>query len=211
MGALGIDRTSGRRCTDQVCRLDIRQMAREDLLRRGQVATFTWGPEQEVQCTVRLSITGYHADVSAQWRVSGEWHSAEYQLDIEWLPCRFGGVRPLWVCPVPSCASRAAIVYGRGVFACRRCMRLAYRSQHEGKWSRAVRRADKIRMHLGWDPGIAFGPGSKPKGMHWKTSLRLAGEYDLAASVALSGLEERSAAIAMDLSRSVQQLRERRS
>ena len=135
MGALGIDRTSGRRCTDQVCRLDIRQMAREDLLRRGQVATFTWGPEQEVQCTVRLSITGYHADVSAQWRVSGEWHSAEYQLDIEWLPCRFGGVRPLWVCPVPSCASRAAIVYGRGVFACRRCMRLAYRSQRE--WMRA--------------------------------------------------------------------------
>jgi hypothetical protein len=208
MDTFAVGRAAGRRCTDQIWLLDIRRIAREGLLRKGQVATFTWGQEQEVRCNLRLSVTGYFVDVSAQWRGGGSWHSADYQLEIEWLPCRFGGVRPLWVCPVRSCACRAAILYGRGAFACRRCMRLAYRSQREGDWTRAVRRADKIRTRLGWGPGIAFGPGSKPKGMHWKTFLRLTGEYELAASLALQGLEERLATIEMTLSRSAQQLGE---
>jgi hypothetical protein len=71
-----------------------------------------------------------------------------------------------------------ATLYGGRVFACRKCHRLAYPSQREDASDRAGRRADKIRDRLGWDAGILNGPGSKPKGMHWRTFERLVQEHD---------------------------------
>jgi hypothetical protein len=94
------------------------------------------------------------------------------------MPCRFGGVRPYFVCPgVVSgiiCRRRVAKLYGAGAhFLCRHCYRLAYASQREDRYDRALRRANSIRVRLGGEPGMASQFPARPKGMHQQTYERL--------------------------------------
>src|ERR1700730_635478 len=60
-------------------------------------------------------------------------------------------------CPAAGCGRRVAILYGGGIFACRRRYRLAYASSREEAGGRATRRADSLRARLGWEPGILNG------------------------------------------------------
>jgi transcriptional regulator with XRE-family HTH domain len=53
-------------------------------------------------------------------------------------------------------------------FASRRAYRLAYRSQRETTYDRALRRAFKLRAELGADGGIGDSV-EKPKWMRWRT------------------------------------------
>jgi hypothetical protein len=41
-----------------------------------------------------------------------------------------------------------------------------------------LRKANKIRDKLGWEPGVAKGHELKPKGMHWRSFERLCTEHD---------------------------------
>lgn len=105
--------------------------------------------------------------------------SAAWQqtIRIARTPCTLGGSRPWFACP--CCWRHCATLYrGRYGYACRTCNQLNYPSTREKRGDRAVRRADKIRARLGWTPGIAFGHGPKPKGMHWRTFQRLVAEHD---------------------------------
>ena len=76
------------------------------------------------------------------------------------------------------CGRRVAILYGGGIFACRRCHQLAYPSSREDAGGRATRRADWLRARLGWEPGILNGGGGKPKWIRWRTFERLAAKHD---------------------------------
>lgn len=40
-----------------------------------------------------------------------------------------------------------------------------------------ARKADKVRLKLGWREGILHPEGQKPKGMHWQTFSRLVEQY----------------------------------
>jgi hypothetical protein len=111
-------------------------------------------------------------------RLGGEWRDVEQPTRIVWMPCRFGGVRPYFVCPGIvngiACGRRVAKLYGAGTyFLCRNCYRLAYASQREDRYDRALRRANKIRMQLGGEQGMASQFPDRPKGMHYKTYERL--------------------------------------
>jgi hypothetical protein len=55
------------------------------------------------------------------------------------------------------------------LFLCRQCNKLAYRSQYEQPWQRALRRANKIKQRLGIDVGIDDPFFEKPKGMWART------------------------------------------
>ena len=52
------------------------------------------------------------------------------------------------------------------------------------------RRAIEIAAS-GWGAGIANPEGGKPKGMHWRTFVRLKAEYSVYANVAWAGIAER--------------------
>ena len=54
-------------------------------------------------------------------------------------------------------------------FLCRHCNALAYASQYEQPWQRALRRANKLKQRLGVDVGIAEPFPDKPKGMWVRT------------------------------------------
>jgi len=81
------------------------------------------------------------------------------------MRCRFGGARPYFVCPGVvngiTCGRRVAKLYGAGTyFLCRHCYRLAYASQREDRYDRALRRANNIRMRIPSDRagGLALEP-----------------------------------------------------
>jgi hypothetical protein len=74
-----------------------------------------------------------------------------------------------FICPAAGCGRRVATLYGDGIFACRRCYRLAYFSSRDDVGDRAARRADRLRARLGWELGILNGEGGKPKWMRWRT------------------------------------------
>ena len=54
-----------------------------------------------------------------------------------------------FICPAAGCGRRVAILYGGGIFACRRRYRLAYASSREDAGDRATRRVPKVRNRGG--------------------------------------------------------------
>jgi hypothetical protein len=102
-------------------------------------------------------------------------------ISIVHLRCRFGGSRAYFSCPGPGdgteCGRRIIKLHlSRRYFLCRHCNQLAYASQYEGPWQRALRRAKKLRRRLGIDIGIAEPVPEKPKGMSVHTYGRLLDE-----------------------------------
>ncbi|MBA2964992.1 MULTISPECIES: hypothetical protein [Ramlibacter] len=146
--------------------------------------------------------------IESSWLESGRWRKLVFDIQLAPTPCHFGGFRWWWVCPV--CAARTAVLYGRGAFACRRCLQLAYRSQRETTPARALRQANAIRRMFEWPPGVIRGHGAKPKHLHWATYARLLRKYDAYVNVFLGYLSDRSAAVEAVLVNSAQNLRKTR-
>ena len=96
-------------------------------------------------------------------------------VPIVHLPCRFGGSRAYFICPGPGdgtdCGRRVNKLHlSNRYFLCRHCNKLAYRSQYEQPWKRALRRANKLKQRLGIGVGIAEPLPEKPQGM-WKRTF----------------------------------------
>ena len=101
----------------------------------------------------------------------------EWPVLIATTPLHYGGHRR-WLCCL-ECGSRRQGLYINGErLACRQCLGLRYESQHENRRKREFRATDKLRVGLGWKPGIAIPAGLKPKGMHWNTYWRLRVQVD---------------------------------
>jgi hypothetical protein len=64
-------------------------------------------------------------------------------------------------------------------FWSRRAYRLAYASQREGRYDRALRRARKLCLRLGGEPADGERP-DKPPRMRWATYDRLIAKLDAA-------------------------------
>src|SRR5499426_1212070 len=85
----------------------------------------------------------------------------------------FGGLRWWFVCPRSNRRVRKlCLPLGGRHFWSRRAYELAYASQRETKYDRALRRARKLRLRLGGDPADDEYP-DKPPRMRWATYNRL--------------------------------------
>jgi hypothetical protein len=159
--------------------IDVRDWHRDGLLRPGQCFAhpLIWmcAPTEGIGVLTKIDAVILMFR-SRNWR--GEYGPTRTQrFAIAWTPCTLGGRRPWFRCEVSNgryCGRRVAILYSGGeLFACRQCYRLAYTSQNETPYLRAIRRVRKIRMRLGAGFSFAEPFPDKPPGMHWRTYLRM--------------------------------------
>jgi hypothetical protein len=108
--------------------LDVRQLHRKDLLRRG--LWFDWSWTRNNEPAGNIGILTEHDAIVLIYRSrpygSTEWKGIRQRVPITWTECHFGGRRPWFRCTVYArgryCGRRVATIYHAGdVFACRRC------------------------------------------------------------------------------------------
>ena len=154
--------------------------------------SWAWTINGETTATINLSVGADRVTLTYRQRErGGDWRPMNYPVRLAWTGCNFGGRRVWWLCPAAGCGRRVAVLYGGALYACRSCHRLTYRCQRETDDDRAARRADTVRLRLGWKLGILNGRGVKPKGMHWRTFERLQAEHDMFVNDALAGISAR--------------------
>jgi hypothetical protein len=181
MGGFGSGRPSGSgRNKMEACRsIDVNRLHREGCLRPGWNGGWQWTHDGERAAWINLRAGADQLHLTYRVRIGGgEWEDVTETVSIVRVPCRFGGVRPYFICPGVvngiACGRRVAKLHGPGrYFLCRHCYRLAHASQSEAAWDRTLRRANKIRQRLGGDPGMAAPFPPKPKGMWRRTYERL--------------------------------------
>jgi hypothetical protein len=193
MGGIG----SGRPCTGrgkvEACRsLDVNRLNREGCLTPGRTASLKWKQDGEPIASIDLRAEADQIILSYRVRIAGgEWQDVEEPVSIVRVPCRLGGSRPYFVCPGVVdgrvCGRRVIKLYGAGrYFLCRHCYRLTYTSQSEGARDRTLRRANKIRMCLGGEPGMLSPFPERPRGM-WHTTYERLRETTFAAERQAAG------------------------
>jgi hypothetical protein len=140
-----------------------------------------------------MQFSGYHhdLDVDCETHIDGPWNSwirlkygmADYwtgeplEIDDKILLATsrppFGGLRWWFVCPrLKQTVRKLCLPLGGRHFWSRRAYRLAYASQRETVYDRAMRRARKLCLRLGGDPADDMYP-DKPPRMRWTTYNRL--------------------------------------
>jgi hypothetical protein len=189
MGGFGSGRRhqGGKDTTKECLSIDVRWLQRQGLLAVGKSTSLNW------------SIAG---SASGSFQVRAESNGVVLKHDnrndnqrvqLERSSCHLGGKRVWFLCPSQGCGRRVALLYmGRsGRFACRQCQALAYASQRETGYVRALGKMDRIREKLAWGPGIISCDRSKPTGMHWRTFARLAAEHDGLVRRYVTGMSQR--------------------
>ncbi len=195
MGGIGSGRRwhfSAKDTTEEYRSIDVRWLKREGVLSSWS-GRLTWSRRGEVVAWINIRSEPGHINLNYRHRSGGgEWKDKSYPVHLTTTPCHMGGERHWFRCPARGCGKRVAVLYGGGIFACRKCHQLAYPSQRESASDRAVRQADKIRDKLGWPGGILEGGDwGKPKGMHWQTYERLCAAHDGFSDMAVARFVQR--------------------
>ena len=179
-------RVSSRKTTADYRVLDVRYLQRKGLLAPGLNFSLDWvrSGEKVASIGVRTEVDKVILSYRHQ-RGNEDWQSTEHAVLLDWTSCNYGGRRAWFRCPADGCGRRVAHLYSGSFFICRHCNQLAYESQREDSASRMIRKAEKIRVRLGWCPGVLSNPGQKPKGMRWQTYWRLWREETQLVNVAM--------------------------
>lgn len=208
MGNFNSGRSTSRRTTNDMRRLDVRKLQREGHLEAGNSLQWQWSHgDGEVIHRAQIQALTHHITIShAGKRVQGELAQVRYDIAMERTPCHLGGHRLWWRCPAIGCNRRVAILYGGNgaFFACRHCYNLNYSSQRQTPSDRHIHRLNQLRQRLGWQPGFANGKGSKPARMRWTTYWGLLRQHDELEFAVLIGLSQRYAKILPRLQKQVQ-------
>lgn len=198
MGGFNSGRHSGKGTLSDMRALDVRQLQRDGQLRPGYQFSLTWtrnsinsaGKSIKVEdASISLKVVSDRVTLNySNLPLGGEWQAMNYPVRLSWTACHYGGERVWWLCPMPGCGRRVAVLYGGAMFACRHCHQRAYQSQRESREDLEARRINKVRARLGWKAGIFNPAGGKPKGMHWATYWRLKDNHDTQAERIVAGI-----------------------
>src|SRR5215472_1608850 len=151
MGGLGSTRWASASIKDTVegsRSLDINRLNRAGCLYPGYCGGWEWIRDGEQVASILLRRDSNALMLSYRMRAhGGEWKDVTQSTPIRWTQCRFGGRRPYFVCRGVAngveCNRWVARLYGAGTyFLCRHCYCLAYASQREGPYDRALRRQE---------------------------------------------------------------------
>ena len=159
MGGYGSTRwgwQSTRATTEGLPALDVRVLSRRGYFaaRPGEVATGIEAWRRNGEEVGRVEVI-YRGDVPRflilEYRVcppGKEWHIMRERVGLDRTPCTFGGARRWLVCP--GCKKRRGVLLCvGGLFRCRVCHDLAYRSTRETPGNRARRRTAKREQQIG--------------------------------------------------------------
>jgi hypothetical protein len=123
-----------------------------------------WG-----QIAIKVVVHAARLGCTLRWQsLSGEERENSFEIDVDWEPCRLGGMRPYLWCP-GRCGKRAQRLFLDGdMLVCRRCAGLLYASQVKPLYRRQLDEAARIREMFGGStrPGSPF--GRKPAYMRWR-------------------------------------------
>src|SRR6516165_8052133 len=163
-----------RKTVESYLMLDVNQLSERGCLRSGSSGTCQWVLGNEIfSINLRSEAEGLHLSYTVRVGDGGCEEMAE-AISIVHLRCRFGGSRAYFICPGPGdgteCGRRITKLHlYRHYFLCRHCNQLAYASQYEETWQRALRRANKLKQRLGIGVGIDEPFPVKSKGMWART------------------------------------------
>jgi hypothetical protein len=175
MGGYGSGRPGWRPKAEQFRSLDVNRLRKAGVLKSGYFGGWQWTVDGEKVASISMRAEAERLVLIYRIRPDSEdWEDIKEPITLTETDCAFGGARPWFLCPGVRngqwCGRRVGKLYiGRRYFVCRHCHRLAYSSQSEEPMDRHNRRANKIRMALGGEPGTASLPPRKPKGMHWRS------------------------------------------
>lgn len=181
MGGLGSGRPGGWGRRDKVeafCSIDVNQFHRLGYLRPGYQGRWRLRPGSDK--TTEIAIHAEKERLHFDYRVptnDGGWENVVETLEIDRVPCRFGGERPYFICrgslDGDACGRRAGKLYRTGRrFLCRHCCRLTYASQCEGRLMRLRLKALKAAKRLDGNAS-SWVDLQRPKGMWRRTYDRL--------------------------------------
>lgn len=185
MGGLGSGsyyRWQGKSTVEECRRLDVNWLNNRGYLVQGAMSSVRWTRDGEYSGSIgiRAEASGLLLEYRSR---SGarKWENVTEYVPLSWTACNYGGWRPWFICPGASCGRRVGKLYSAGrYFLCRHCYGLAYASQRENTSGRMLMKAQNIRRRLGSSTSMVEPFPDKPKGMHWRTYMRLQNEHDKA-------------------------------
>jgi len=181
MGGYGSGRRGGGPTVQSAFRVEIDALRRDGLIRpgvRGGCVIRFSGPYHDLDVEVETHIDGpWNSWVRLKYSTTDYWKNEPLAIDDKIFLATsrppFGGLRWWFVCPRSNRKVRELYLPLDGRhFWSRRAYELAYASQRETKYDRALRRARKLTLKLGGDPADDEYP-DKPKRMRWTTYNRL--------------------------------------
>lgn len=156
--------------------LDMRDFTKYSDLNTWEWATMNWSSGHGHKSSI-----GYQVQPGVGVRLFytvGETDKLDYVVKVTTTPCNLGGVRYWWLCP--RCGRRCRVLHCNRLFVCQRCSGTYYETQkNKDTLTRidneltAIRRRLKAKKTLTVTDRLP----DRPKGMHWRTYMRLSERY----------------------------------
>jgi len=138
-------RTRNRGTVEETLRLDMPLLRRLGFLRPGAIATgpvrWTRGGEPSGSISLKVDLSSLD-DAHAVLTYAADGKPTVQRVQLVAEPCRFGGHRFYWLCPV-TWRRCTVLAYAGGRFASRQAQRLTYATQSEDALDRLRRARDK--------------------------------------------------------------------
>jgi hypothetical protein len=166
-------RWGSRDTCESYTRIELPYLKRRGFLRPGCSGSLSWSRGGEPSGNISFRMHEYGMELIYKYRShgEGEWRDVNELVPFAYTNQHFGGRRRWFQCK--TCRRLCAVLYGGTHYRCRKCWNLAYQTQHEDVWSRAITKAQRLRRRLGGSQCTDDPFPDKPKGMHWRTYERL--------------------------------------
>lgn len=178
MGGFGSGRTGTHNKAEHCRFIEVNRLYREGCLEDGYISGWQWLREGKRVANIGMACNRDILKLDYRVRSFGDdWIDVVERIQIERVPCRYGGTRPYFRCPGivqgRACGRRVGKLFLLGrYFLCRHCHRIAYTSQSETELDRTYRKRDKRRVAMGAEPGPWGRIPPRPKGMWHRTYQR---------------------------------------